>query len=414
MAQHLLLGDVAPLLLVLGLSGPLKLFVLPPGVLRPLARSPLRRLGRLVLQTGGRGGPVGRRRSTPGTCPPLYEAALASPALHGLEHASFLVAGLLVWSVLLDGARSAGRRAAFAAAVLVAGVPLAELLLGDRADLPALRRARRPTARPLRGGGPGPRRPDDDGRADRHARHRRGALAGAATRSGCSTSRRAADDRRRHRHHPSRAPPARNSRPRVRPRRRNGFPTRDRGRAGAAQHDGRRASVAARRNCWRPVAGPWRAHVGRNGLSSKHREGDATTPVGSFGIEPTVYGVGAEPGRALPLPAARLRRLVGRGSRFAHVQPLPARGLWDSAALRRGERPALALAAGLPPLRGARLQHAADGSGSWVGDLHPRGRRRADERLREPARAPARAAAPLAAARRATDRRIRVTPGSTS
>ena len=49
-------------------------------------------------------------------------------------------------------------------------------------------------------------------------------------------------------------------------------------------------------NCWRPVAGPWRAHVGRNGLSSKHREGDATTPVGSFGIEPTVYGSAPSPG----------------------------------------------------------------------------------------------------------------------
>src|SRR3954451_6058063 len=42
--------------------------------------------------------------------------------------------------------------------------------------------------------------------------------------------------------------------------------------------------------CWRQSAGPWRAHVGRNGLSARHREGDGTTPVGSFGIEPTLYG----------------------------------------------------------------------------------------------------------------------------
>ena len=128
MAQHLLLGDVAPLLLVLGLSGPLRLFVLPPGVLRPLARSPLRRLGRLVLRPAVA---VALWAATlyAWHVPAAYESALASPALHGLEHASFFVAGVVVWGVLLDAARSAGRRAAFAVAVLVAGVPLAELLL---------------------------------------------------------------------------------------------------------------------------------------------------------------------------------------------------------------------------------------------------------------------------------------------
>ena len=54
---------------------------------------------------------------------------VASPPLHALEHASFFVTGLLVWTMLLDPGRSAGRRAAFAAAVLVAGVPLSELLI---------------------------------------------------------------------------------------------------------------------------------------------------------------------------------------------------------------------------------------------------------------------------------------------
>jgi L,D-peptidoglycan transpeptidase YkuD (ErfK/YbiS/YcfS/YnhG family) len=48
--------------------------------------------------------------------------------------------------------------------------------------------------------------------------------------------------------------------------------------------------------CWRPVAGPWRARVGRNGLSTRHREGDGTTPVGSFAVGRTVYGVAANPG----------------------------------------------------------------------------------------------------------------------
>jgi L,D-peptidoglycan transpeptidase YkuD (ErfK/YbiS/YcfS/YnhG family) len=48
--------------------------------------------------------------------------------------------------------------------------------------------------------------------------------------------------------------------------------------------------------CWHPVAGPWRAHVGRNGLSANRREGDGTTPLGVFGFLPTMYGTGSDPG----------------------------------------------------------------------------------------------------------------------
>ncbi len=51
-----------------------------------------------------------------------------------------------------------------------------------------------------------------------------------------------------------------------------------------------------REDCWVVVAGPWRAHVGRNGLSARHREGDGTTPAGSFQIEPTMYGTAPSPG----------------------------------------------------------------------------------------------------------------------
>jgi len=48
--------------------------------------------------------------------------------------------------------------------------------------------------------------------------------------------------------------------------------------------------------CWRNVAGPWPAHVGRNGLSAHHREGDGTTPLGTFAIGPVAYGVAPDPG----------------------------------------------------------------------------------------------------------------------
>ena len=51
--------------------------------------------------------------------------------------------------------------------------------------------------------------------------------------------------------------------------------------------------------CWRLVAGPWPARVGRNGLSAHHREGDGTTPLGTFRIGSVAYGVAADPGTHL-------------------------------------------------------------------------------------------------------------------
>lgn len=51
--------------------------------------------------------------------------------------------------------------------------------------------------------------------------------------------------------------------------------------------------------CWRLAAGPWPAHVGRNGLSTHHREGDGTTPLGTFPIGPVAYGVAPDPGTRL-------------------------------------------------------------------------------------------------------------------
>jgi len=129
MAQHLLLGDVAPLLLAAGLAGPRALFALPKAVLRPLARvRPLRRAISAVLLA-----PVSLALWAAALyswhVPRLYDGALSHPALHAAEHASFLGTGLLVWTQILDGRRSAGRRAAFAGAVLLAGMPLAELLI---------------------------------------------------------------------------------------------------------------------------------------------------------------------------------------------------------------------------------------------------------------------------------------------
>jgi L,D-peptidoglycan transpeptidase YkuD (ErfK/YbiS/YcfS/YnhG family) len=49
-------------------------------------------------------------------------------------------------------------------------------------------------------------------------------------------------------------------------------------------------------DCWSPVAGPYTARVGWNGLRANRREGDGTTPIGTFPILPRMYGNEPNPG----------------------------------------------------------------------------------------------------------------------
>lgn len=51
-----------------------------------------------------------------------------------------------------------------------------------------------------------------------------------------------------------------------------------------------------RAGCWRRVAGPWSAHLGRSGLSARKREGDGATPTGTYRLGTTVYGIAPNPG----------------------------------------------------------------------------------------------------------------------
>jgi putative membrane protein len=91
MAQHLVLGDLAALLIVLGLTGPLLAPLLSlrglgwlRGLVHPLVALPLW-IANLILWH----------------VPALYQGALSSEPLHALEHASFLGAGVLMWMALL-------------------------------------------------------------------------------------------------------------------------------------------------------------------------------------------------------------------------------------------------------------------------------------------------------------------------
>jgi putative membrane protein len=94
MVQHILLGDIAPLLLLLSLS-------------RVIMRPATRRLHRVERRLG--------RLAHPATfiaawlalvyvwhIPALYNGALEGPLLHGLEHATFFTAGTLLWWPLIQ------------------------------------------------------------------------------------------------------------------------------------------------------------------------------------------------------------------------------------------------------------------------------------------------------------------------
>jgi cytochrome c oxidase assembly factor CtaG len=91
MAEHLMIGDGAALLIVLGLTGPL---------LAPLLR--MRFIGRLrVLTHPVVAVVVWAVNFYVWHLPALYQLALHHDAIHALQHATFLVFGIAMWMALL-------------------------------------------------------------------------------------------------------------------------------------------------------------------------------------------------------------------------------------------------------------------------------------------------------------------------
>ena len=121
MLQHVLLGDLAPLLVLAGLTGPLLrplLAVGPLGRLRVLA-NPLVAFGvwATILLTWH--------------LPLLYDAAVLHESVHALEHTSFYAAGIAVWLPVVETLPAPEWFGTGAKLVYVASVRSVESLLGN-------------------------------------------------------------------------------------------------------------------------------------------------------------------------------------------------------------------------------------------------------------------------------------------
>jgi putative membrane protein len=133
MLQHVLIGDLAPALMVAAVRGPLLVFLLPAQVLAPLARSS--RL-RGVLSTALRpriAFGLWAANLAVWHVPYLYDLALRRDSVHYFEHACWVVAGLIVWTLLVDPGShrrlTVGGRIALAAAMFAAGQVLTDVLV---------------------------------------------------------------------------------------------------------------------------------------------------------------------------------------------------------------------------------------------------------------------------------------------
>jgi cytochrome c oxidase assembly factor CtaG len=133
MLQHVIIGDLAAALVLLGLTGPLLFFLLPSGALGPIARfGPVRGilgfLARPVVALG-----IWAAVLAAWHVPALYESALRTQWVHDLEHVSFVLAGFLMWYQLLDPARrehlARSSRLALAVVLFAAGQALSSVLV---------------------------------------------------------------------------------------------------------------------------------------------------------------------------------------------------------------------------------------------------------------------------------------------
>lgn len=121
MLQHVVIGDLAPLCLLGGLSGPM---------LRPLlALRPVERLR--VLANPAVALPIWAVNLYGWHLPFLYEAAVRHSVLHALEHVGFFAAGVIVWLPVLETLPAPEWFGTGPKLAYVAGVRAVETVLGN-------------------------------------------------------------------------------------------------------------------------------------------------------------------------------------------------------------------------------------------------------------------------------------------
>jgi putative copper resistance protein D len=133
MAQHVLIGDLGPALIVTALRGPLLVFFLPAPVLAALARNARVRAALGTLLRPRIAFTLWAANLAIWHIPYLYDLALEHQWLHNFEHVCWMFCGLLVWTLLVDPGShhrlTVGGRVALAAAMFAAGMVLSDVLI---------------------------------------------------------------------------------------------------------------------------------------------------------------------------------------------------------------------------------------------------------------------------------------------
>ena len=133
MAQHVLIGDLGPALMVTALRGPLLVFFLPARILAPLARSARIRAVLGTLLRPRVAFTLWAANLAIWHVPYLYDLALEHQRLHNFEHVCWVFCGFLVWTLLVDPGShrrlTVGGRVALAASMFAAGMILSDVLI---------------------------------------------------------------------------------------------------------------------------------------------------------------------------------------------------------------------------------------------------------------------------------------------
>lgn len=130
MAQHVVIGDAGVAVMIFAVRGPLLVFLLPPPALKTAAKA--RPFFSFLLRPYVAFG-LWAANLAVWHVPWLYDQAVRHPPLHYFEHACWVVAGVLVWTLLVDPGShrrlTVGGRIALAAAMFAAGQILTDVLV---------------------------------------------------------------------------------------------------------------------------------------------------------------------------------------------------------------------------------------------------------------------------------------------